>query len=80
MCNCTIKYVKILWSNQTEREATCELESTMHNKYPRSLFRLVSSLWYMSHLSFFGSVVEAVEFEDEFFLGGECNTTKKEIN
>jgi hypothetical protein len=22
MCNCTIKYVKILWSNQTERKAT----------------------------------------------------------
>jgi hypothetical protein len=34
MRNCTMKYVKILWSNQTEREATCELESIMHNKYP----------------------------------------------
>jgi hypothetical protein len=34
MRNHTIKYVKILWSNQTEREATWELESTMHNKYP----------------------------------------------
>jgi hypothetical protein len=34
MCNRTIKYVKILWSNQTEREATWELESTMRNKYP----------------------------------------------
>jgi hypothetical protein len=34
MCNHTIKYVKILWSNQTEREATWELESTMRNKYP----------------------------------------------
>jgi hypothetical protein len=33
MRNCTIKYVKILWSNQTEREATWELESTMCNKY-----------------------------------------------
>jgi hypothetical protein len=33
MRNRTIKYVKILWSNQTEREATCELESTMRNKY-----------------------------------------------
>jgi hypothetical protein len=42
-----------------------------------NLFRLVSSLWYMFHLSFFGSVVEATEFEDEFFLGGgECNTKK----
>jgi hypothetical protein len=34
MRNRTIKYVKILWSNQTEREATRELESTMRNKYP----------------------------------------------
>jgi hypothetical protein len=34
MCNRTIKYVKILWSNQTEREATWELESTIRNKYP----------------------------------------------
>jgi hypothetical protein len=34
MHNRTIKYVKILWSNQTEREATWELESTMRNKYP----------------------------------------------
>jgi hypothetical protein len=32
--NRTIKYVKILWSNQMEREATWELESTMCNKYP----------------------------------------------
>jgi hypothetical protein len=34
MCNHTIKYVKILWSNQMEREATWELESTMCNKHP----------------------------------------------
>jgi hypothetical protein len=34
MRNRTIKYVKILWSNQMEREATWELESTMCNKYP----------------------------------------------
>jgi hypothetical protein len=34
MCNLTIKYVKILWSNETEREATWELESRMRNKYP----------------------------------------------
>jgi hypothetical protein len=33
MCNHTIKYVKILWSNQTEREATWELKSIMCNKY-----------------------------------------------
>jgi hypothetical protein len=33
MRNCTIKYIKILWSNQTEREATWELESIMRSKY-----------------------------------------------
>jgi hypothetical protein len=41
--------------------------------------RPVCSMWYMFHLSFFGYVVEAAEFEDEFFLGGECNTKKKII-
>jgi hypothetical protein len=34
MHNRTIKYVKILWSNQIKREATWELESIMRNKYP----------------------------------------------
>jgi hypothetical protein len=34
MRNRTIKYVKILWSNQTGRETIWELESTMRNKYP----------------------------------------------
>jgi hypothetical protein len=34
MRNRTINYVNILWSNQTEREATYGLESTMRNKYP----------------------------------------------
>ena len=29
-----ICYVKILWSGQTEREATWELEDTMRRKYP----------------------------------------------
>jgi hypothetical protein len=33
MRNRTIKYIKILWSNQTEREATWELESIMRSKY-----------------------------------------------
>ena len=30
----TFKYVKVLWANQTEREATWELESEMRQKYP----------------------------------------------
>lgn len=29
-----LKYVKILWTNQTEREATWELESQIREKYP----------------------------------------------
>ena len=35
-----LKYVKILWTNQTEREATWELESQMREKYPE-LFSFV---------------------------------------
>ena len=27
MQNRTIKYVEVLWTNQSEREATCELEA-----------------------------------------------------
>jgi hypothetical protein len=80
MRNHTIKYIKILWSNQTEREATWELELTMRNKYPD----LFCSLWYIFHQSFFGFVIEATEFEDEFFCrgGGVENVTPKkgEIN
>jgi hypothetical protein len=30
----TIKYVKVLWTNQSEREATWELEELMQQKYP----------------------------------------------
>jgi hypothetical protein len=31
----TIKYVRDLWTNQTEREATWELEEQMRKKYPK---------------------------------------------
>jgi hypothetical protein len=34
-------------------------------------------LLYMFYQSSFGSVVEAAEFEDEFFLGGRENVTPK---
>ena len=34
MRNRTIKYVKLLWTNQFEREGTWELEAQMHEKYP----------------------------------------------
>jgi hypothetical protein len=30
----SIKYVKVLWTNQSEREATWELEELMRQKYP----------------------------------------------
>jgi hypothetical protein len=30
----SIKYVKVLWTNQSEREATWELEELMWQKYP----------------------------------------------
>ena len=33
MRNRTIKYVKVLWTNQSEREATWELEAQIHEKY-----------------------------------------------
>ena len=31
----TFKYVKVLWTNQTEREATWELVSQMREEYPK---------------------------------------------
>jgi hypothetical protein len=31
----SIKYVKVLWTNQFEREATWELEELMRQKYPK---------------------------------------------
>ena len=32
--NRTIRYVKVLWTNQSEWEATWELEAQMREKYP----------------------------------------------
>jgi hypothetical protein len=60
-----------------EREATWELESTMYNKYP-DLFETRKFFVVHVSLSFFGSVVEAAEFDDEFFLGGDV--TQKKID
>ena len=34
MRNKTIKYVKVLWTNQSEQEATLELEAQIREKYP----------------------------------------------
>jgi hypothetical protein len=49
----------------------------MRNKYP-DLFK--TGKFFVVHVSqsSFGSVVEAAEFKDEFFLGGE-NVTQKNI-
>ena len=49
MRNRTIKYVKVLWTNQSEREATWELKAQMHEKY-LELFesgkKLVNHMWF----------------------------------
>jgi hypothetical protein len=70
MCNHTMKYVKILLSNPTEREATWNWSQQCSTSI-RIFFTPISSIWSMFHPSFISSVGEAVEFENEFFLGKE---------
>jgi hypothetical protein len=63
----SIKYVKVLWTNQSEREATWELEELMRQRYP------IFSLWVSvvdSLIFSFVVPIEASEFEVEFFLRG----------
>jgi hypothetical protein len=55
-----IKYVRDLWTNPSEREATWELEETQ-KKYP-DLFKTGRFMH-----SCLVTIVEAAEFEDEFF-------------
>jgi hypothetical protein len=76
MRNCTMKYVKILWSNQTEREATCELESIMHNKYP-DLFD--TGKFFVVHVSpiFLWLCRRSGRIRGLFLGGGENVTPKK---
>ena len=61
----TIKYVKVLWSNQSEREATWDLEEHMRTKFPKLFeageFYKVKVLHYAYHYH------RKTEFEDEFF-------------
>ena len=61
----TIKYVKVLWSNQSEREATWELEEHMRTKFPKLFeageFYKVKVLHYAYHYH------RKTEFEDELF-------------
>jgi hypothetical protein len=59
----TLRYLKVLWSNQTEREATWELESRMREKYPE-FFSSGEQLSFLFGLCLFLS--KSKEFEDEF--------------
>jgi hypothetical protein len=69
----SIKYVKVLWTNQSEREATWELEELMRQKYPK-LFVMGEFFLVFANLSFVVPI-EASEFEVEFFLRRvECDT------
>jgi hypothetical protein len=76
MCNRTIKYVNILWSNQTEREATWELESTMCNKYP-DLFQ--TGKFFVVHISpiFLGLYRRSGRIRGRILFRGENVTPKK---
>jgi hypothetical protein len=76
MRNRTIKYIKILWSNQTEREAIWEFESTMRNKYP-DLFE--TGRFFVVQVSpiFLGLCHRSGRIRGRIlFRGRECNTKK----
>jgi hypothetical protein len=61
----TIKYVKVLWSNQSDRVATWEIEEHMRTKFPELLeageFYKVKVLHYAYHYH------RRTKFENEFF-------------
>jgi len=61
----TLKYVKVLWTNQTEREATWELESRMRLKYPE-LFASGESFHFVPICLVFFMNDQDKEFEGEF--------------
>jgi hypothetical protein len=66
----TIKYVKVIWANQTEREATWELEEQICKEYPKlfEISELCLQVLFCSlvYLFYHGMA----EFGDEFFYGG----------
>jgi hypothetical protein len=66
----TIKYVKVLWANQTEREATWELEEQICKEYPELLEigELCLQVLFCSlvYLFYHGMA----KFGDEFFYRG----------
>jgi hypothetical protein len=65
MRNRTIKYMKILWTNQLEREATWELEDSMRGEYPK-LFE-TGKQYFIYVWLFSRSFLSDGEFGDGFF-------------
>jgi hypothetical protein len=63
----TIKYVKVLWTNQSERDATWELEELMRQKY-LELFVIGE---FLSSPIFLVVPLKALKFEVEFLLRGQ---------
>ena len=60
----TIKYMKVLWTNRSEREPTLELEAQIREKYPDSS-SLVSNRLFICG-SFSQPCISDAEFGDEF--------------
>jgi hypothetical protein len=73
----TVKYVRVLWTNQTEREATWELEEQMRRKYPE-LFE-DGELYHLYFIFiFFGPYRKSNRIRGRMLLRGvECNALKK---
>jgi hypothetical protein len=68
----SIKYVKVLWTNQSEREATWELEELMQQKYPE-LFVVGECCWFIN--LFFCRSDRSVRIRGRILLRGvECDT------
>jgi hypothetical protein len=72
----TIKYVTVLWTNQTEREATWELEEQMRKKYPE-LFE-DGELYHLYFVFLFvGLYRRSTRIRGRILLRGvECNAKK----
>jgi hypothetical protein len=74
MHNHTIKYIYRVIKRSEKLHGNWSQQCVISTLF---FLRTVNSLWYMFHLSFFGSIIEAIRFEDEFFLGEENVTQKK---
>jgi hypothetical protein len=72
----TTKYVRVLWTNQTEREATWELEEQMRKKYPE-LFK-DGELYHLYFVFlFFGLYHRSTRIQGRILLRGYNVTPKK---